>query len=358
MEEPRVISTIEDLEAYFELVCTDLDKAIKDQVKVDSSMIKPIVFKVPSSEDTPYIDTYWMRAFVKFSDKLVSIMEVAAQRKLSEEEERNFQVKVYVKKGSNLYEVAMNIADFLNRSGMVEVFQGMSVGQILSIVVPPVLGITVGYCFFRRSREKTIRQKIQLEAQIKEKRIEAESKREIKGMEVQTLMLENQVRTLEVVREMVECSEDAERSLAREILKNPVLPDTFEVDSKSIRKKDLTELSKPERKRHEKKTVTVDGWFRASLLSYENPDGNEYEFKSNEFNLSKCCFRMDVFTDVQRFAINSRFQIHMRFECIEKDGQLSPKGGLFQVLEFKDGEGNILDEEKVKNLMNAGQEED
>ena len=114
MEGLRTISTMEELEDYFSVVCRKIEDALADQVTIDSSLIKPLVFKVMTSVGEPYIDTYWMRAFVNFSDKLVDIMQVATQKTLSEEEKKSFQLRVYVKKGSNIYELSMQFADFFN----------------------------------------------------------------------------------------------------------------------------------------------------------------------------------------------------------------------------------------------------
>lgn len=351
MEGLRTISTMEELEDYFSVVCRKIEDALADQVTIDSSLIKPLVFKVMTSVGEPYIDTYWMRAFVNFSDKLVDIMQVATQKTLSEEEKKSFQLRVYVKKGSNIYELSMQFADFFNKSGVMEILPEMSFGQLLSIVVPATIGITFAYCFNRKEKEKTVRERNNLEAQIENKKTEAETVRLKAGQDIQAKMLENQVQVLEVVRDILDRGDKAGGGLARDILKNPDLPDSIFFNGGELRKADLKELGKVSRPRKEKRREMLDAWFKADKLDYNNPEGNEYYFEAVECCIKDCRFRKDLFSPAQQYAIDKRYKIRMRLSCIVQDGVYHMADGVVNVLGFKDDAGKEMSEAEIKAEM-------
>lgn len=365
-EEIRVISTIDELNDYVNEVCTDLGKALEKRVDLDVDVVKPLVLRIPcEEEDIPYITTSWMRVFVNFSDRLAAIMELGLQQKLDDSEKEKLEIKVYIEKGSLLYKIRMALAEFVKKAGIAEVLPEMSVPQILAIVIPTVLGFTFASMFGSYQEEKTKRLNDSLDAQIRQKEIDSETARQesVNSMLIEkdrieaeraADILDNQLEVLGVIKQILTQQTDNEKSLAKDIMNIKDLPDSIEINNVKTTKADLKRISKKTRKKIEKKVVVVEDYFKATQLSYENPSGNEYLFKNSKYKLNNCKFSKDDFTEIQQYAIDRRYRVKLHFKCYESsDGSLSMIRGIFQVLGYKNENGDEITEEEIKKEMES-----
>ena len=217
----------------------------------------------------------------------------------------------------------------------------MSVGQLLSIVVPVAVSVSVGYCFKRKEREKSIRHKQLLEAQTRDKKIEADAKRETAGMEIQVKMLDNQVKVLEIVKDILDKGDKAEQKLARDILKNPDLPDSFEVNSEEVHRSDLSEIGKVRRHRKNKdeiETKSYTGLFIISEKDYSKT-GEAVEVKMHsvdgEYNI-KTFLPPDMFTDDELNQIEHKKPIKLTITGDYRNDQFV--SGTYSIIVIRDGQ--------------------
>lgn len=363
-DEKKVISTLEDLDEFFAEMCSDIDKAFKNSVSVDfKSMFKPIEFRIPCDEDVPYIDTPWMSAFVEYSKNLVGTIEKGLKRRLTHDEMSQVQFRVYVSKGSIVLVALSELGEFLSSSGLSEVLPEMSWQQILAFTVPVAIAAGVCYGLSKFQMEKTQRNKDNLDAQIKSKEIEAQAKliesQNARLVEVdqiaaerEAMLLENQKDVLNTIKEIYSDCGKVNKDFAKDVLSIPNLPDEITINGERTTKQDLQEMAKVTRPRKEKKIVVVEDYFKAVKLDYENPNGNEYLFSTPTKNIKDCCFRADMFDKYQQFAIDKRYRLKLRFECVEKGGELTRKqDSAIMVLGYANEEGEELTMEDIRSEM-------
>lgn len=283
MVERIIIATEQQLNEYAELLFQDIGKALEGRAQVDESLVKALVFKVPSTEEEIFITYPWMKIFTGFQEDIFDIIKQAIGRKLTEEEKRKIELKVYIRKGSNIYELLLRASEFFEGlATTVEASKDMTIGQILALTIPPALAWAFGKAYMVREQAKTERHKADLEAQRLKTDREAEIARkelELKSLEVerryelerQVAYLENQGKTIRVLESIVDAKAESEAKTAREIQKMPNVQ-TLEINDKHFTQEDLADIGKRKpRQEKEELTTHIKGDFKTDVIFY--PEG-------------------------------------------------------------------------------------
>lgn len=319
-----VITKPEDLDRYIDRMFIDFDNIMDLKVKIDKSAILPLKIRIPSDEEIPYIDNQWMDAFMKARENIIQSLELGLERKLTIEERNNVKIKVYVEKGSRVFGFFADLSELLS-SKIVEVLPNMTIGQILAVMVP----VVVGYCVGKHITSNLEKLKENLAHQREIKRQESEdtkfqllSKNLSESEESRLLEArDKQETTLKVIDTLDKILSNEQRNgagMARQLLKMPEV-DEIEINGEHITKSRLKELSQPLRKKIENERITINDYFKVSVMEFNDEEtsvilSNEnYKFKN--FSLPK-----EHFSDKAINKINNREPLHLIITANKKNG--------------------------------------
>jgi len=276
---PVVIASNEDLQAYCDLMAKDLSKALEKHATLDKNAISPIVFRVPSAEENVYITSEWMEILLKFQEDVYAILEHVLGRGLSADEKKKAEIKVYIRKGSNLYEVVVAFLNFFSSSEAIQEVRQMSVGQILAFTVPFAAAYAFGktYMYHKKAEVEKYKADINLQMdkngkdrEIELKKLENERLSEIEKAEVQrnVQFLEFQNKALDSISFIADTKFQSEARVARQLQKLPEVNDVA-INGLTFSDTELAEIGKrKEREKKEETTIAIKGLFHADDIHY------------------------------------------------------------------------------------------
>lgn len=162
-----IITNEKELQDYVELLFVDLRSALERKVSLDETFNTPLIFRLPSTEEEPYITYSWMQIFSNLQEEIYAIISQAVNRPLTHEEKLAVELKIYVRPGSNIYEIFIAISEFLsNLPAIPENLHQMTPDQILNLTLPFAIAWAVSRMFSSFSRERSERHKANIDAQI------------------------------------------------------------------------------------------------------------------------------------------------------------------------------------------------
>ena len=330
MDNVIVIDSAEALDKYSESIFKDISEAVDKKLQIDKNAFPPIVVKISSNEDEPYIDAEWMSVFLKFQSTIINSVEIGLGRSLTDAEKASLQIKVYVKKGSRIFEILSDISGFFD-SELVEVLPNMSIGQILSVIIPITAAYLGGKYISSQFKAKITMHKDELSHQEKTKEqeilqlnnqllaqglTESESERILREKDRH----ETELAIIQQLDRMLDNEKKEGISIAKSIRDIPGI-DSLEVNGTTISKSDLIEMAKGERHKYEAKRVTVNDWFAIKAIKF-NESQNEIQVENPKYNLKSFAIPPEVFNDEAWKRVNERKKIHLIFGCFEKNGKL------------------------------------
>lgn len=330
MDNVILIDSAEALEKYSESIFKNISEAVDKKIQIDKNAFPPIVVKISSDEDEPYIDTEWMSVFLKFQSTIISSVEIGLGRTLTDHEKAALQIKVYVKKGSRIFEILSDISGFFD-SELVEVLPDMTIGQILSVIVPITAAYLGAKYISSHFKAKVTMHKDELSHQerVKEQEIlqlnnqllaqgltESESERILREKDRHEAELE----IIHHLDRMLDNEKKEGIAIAKSIKEIPGI-DSLEVNGTTISKSDLIEMAKGERHKYETKRITINDWFTIKAIKF-NESQNEIQVESLKYNLRPFAIPPEVFNDEAWKRVNERKKIHLIFVCFEKNGKL------------------------------------
>jgi hypothetical protein len=270
--EATVITNEKELEEYFSLAEKNITAAIDSHMTLSKEAIQPIVFKVPSSEEKLYITSAWMEVCLNFQADVYDILEKALERKLTADEKKKAEVKVYISKGSNIYEVIVSVFEFFTNMEVFKEIKEMSVGQILSFVVPIAVACAFGKAYMVHKKYNFAKQKLDKDAEreIELKKLENERLSEEQKNEVQhhAMELEKESKILDILDYVADTKYQSEAKTARAIGKIPDVKQV-EINGTSFDSEALSEIAKRKpREKKEEEQIAVRGWFHADDIHY------------------------------------------------------------------------------------------
>jgi len=336
MPDRIIIATEQQLNEYTELLFRDIGKALEGRVQVDESLVKALVFKVPSTEEEVFITYQWMRIFTGLQEEIYDIIKKAIGRKLTEDEKRKIELKVYIKKGSNIYEVLIWVSElFETLANTVEVSQEMSIGQILALTIPPALAWAFGKAYMVREQAKTERHKADLEAQKLKAERDAEIARkelELKALEVdrryelerQVAYLENQGRAIRVLESIVDAKAESEAKTAREIQKMPNVQ-SLEINDRDFTQEDMVEIGKRKpRQEKDEFTTHIKGDFKTDVIYY--PEGEVRKISISGLLEDGTPYRNDDLTVSKEWLTSEAYELINEGKPLHWDFTITTKG--------------------------------
>lgn len=273
-----IISTETEFNDYAELLFSDVSKALEKKVILSENLIQPIVFRIPSTDDKPFITYSWMKVFIKFQEDLYVMLEQILDRQLTAEEKKEIDIKVYIEKGSNLYEIVVDILKLFNSDfkGLIGDFKEMTVPQILAITVPVALYYGLKSYFSRNFdskdkerdleyREKELENNKLIKA-LENDNLDSERKAFLESQKIQN---DNSLHALEVIEKVVDFKNSSESKTARIIKK--MSDKEIEVNGKIVSKKDMDYFARrrPRQKPVEKQEKII-GNFLTEIISYKD----------------------------------------------------------------------------------------
>jgi hypothetical protein len=302
-DEIATISTEQELIEYTELMFTDIRAALREQKFIDKSIIKPLIFKIPSEDEKPFITSSWMKLFVGLQDNIYDMLDSVLQRELTPEEKKEIELKIYIEKGSNIYAIPLNkIIDLISNGDVSKIIgelKDMPASNILSITIPAVVLFSI-YGFLKY---KTNEKKVVTDTQLKEKELEMNKiSKELdlkniqderaKNLEREKLLVEKDIKVLTTISNVLDFKDQAETKIARTIKKMPDVND-FELNGSTITVKDIKDFSKRKKVtkvENEPTQEKIKGLFKTEIISYKNDiprisikgtdeNGNLKEFK-------------------------------------------------------------------------------
>ncbi len=330
MNDVIVIDSAEALDKYSESIFKDISEAVDKKLQINKNAFPPIIVKISSDEEEPYIDAEWMSVFLKFQSTIINSIEIGLGRELTDAEKAALQIKVYVKKGSRIFEILSDISGFFD-SELVEVLPDMSIGQILSVLIPitaAYLGAKYISSHFKakitmhkdelahqeRVREGEI---LQLNNQLLAQGLtESESERILREKDRH----ETELAIIQHLDKMLDNEKKEGISIAKSIRDIPGIND-LEVNGTAISRSDLIEMAKGERHKYEAKRITINDWFTIKAIKF-NENQNEIQVESSKYNLKPFAISPEVFIDGAWKRVNERKKIHLIFGCFEKNGRL------------------------------------
>ncbi|MFA6878599.1 MAG: hypothetical protein WCQ76_06825 [Fusobacterium sp.] len=290
---PQIITTEQELQEYTELIFSDIGKALDQNKIIDKSLIKPIQFRIETDSEVPYITYSWMHIFTEMQATIYENIEVYIGRKLTPEEMKKIEVKVYVTKGSNLYNFdVQQIIDFFVSGdclGIVKEISNMPTVNVLAITVPLAATI-IGISLFKY---KSTKLKISTDAQLKTKEIESEqiSKELIndniqderkKNLEAGKIRAERDIEALKILTSAISIKEEVETKTSRYIKKNMSELEKFEVNGDEVTQEDLKEFAKRKSpKKSETNTRLIKGKFQTTYIDL-NSDAPKVTIKGDD----------------------------------------------------------------------------
>lgn len=327
----KIITNCIELEEFANLICADLKKALERPFLFDKSFKPSIIFRVPSNEDKPFITTAWMHAFLRLRTDIINTIETGIDRKLSPEEKNRIDIKVYVEKGSNVFEIILDVLEVFAKPAM-EALKDMTVPQILSIVIPAVAAASAVSMFgIDRNSKRKINQD-NLAAQLEIKKAENEKlAMELKSkelsderktiIEAKKLENENMQSVLDSIGKALKDSTKAEELLIKEIARIPDTKDGLTINGIQLANDDLYDIAKNEEKEEgEEPFITIDDYFYIESISFKKEE-NTVKLINPNYRFKPFTIPKDRFESEDWEKINNREALHLRFASKKrKDG--------------------------------------
>lgn len=321
--EIQIITNANDLNEYAEVMFKNINKAMQDKKTIDKSIIKPMIFKIPNDEEKPYINYSWMQVFIKLQENIYAMLESVLNRKLTTEEKQQVEIKIYIEKGSTIFEVLFDkMLDLFIIGAGAKIITGVT-NMNTPTIIALTAAVSIAYVTQQLLNKKNENEKLSIEKQrndIEKQKAENERLRIEKNAEISKITLELQEKNIEnerlmnLEREKVQLEkeknnletygkainsmehifnfrENTEKSMARQMKKIDGL-DSLKINDEEFSRKDIDELSK--RKKSEKNEPVqerIKGLFKTKIISYQkdipnitisgtDENGEKREFKN------------------------------------------------------------------------------
>ena len=329
--ETKIISNSHDLEEFANLICSDLKTVLENSFEFGESFKPSVVFRIPSDEDKPFITTDWMHAFLRLRSNIISTIEIGIGRKLTLEEKDKINIKVYVEKGSNVFEMILEVLEVFAKPTM-EAFKDMTVPQILSVIIPiTAAASTISMFALDRHFKRKINQD-NLNTQIESGKLENE-RLEIELMakdlsddrramiEKRKLENENMQLVLDSIGRVIKDSTRTQELLIKEIARIPDTKDGLSINGTQLDHDDLYNLAKGEKEeKDEEPFITIDDYFNIESISFKKEE-NTVKLINPNYRFKPFAIPKDRFESEDWEKINNREPLHLIFSTRKrKDG--------------------------------------
>lgn len=327
----KIITNCNELEEFANLICSDLKTALESPFNIDKSFKPSVIFRVPSDEDKPFITTAWMHAFLRLRSDIISTIETGIGRKLSPEEKDKINIKVYVEKGSNVFEMILEALEVFTKPVM-ETFKDMTVPQILSIIIPAMATASVVSMFaIDRHSKRKINQdnlKAQQEAsKLEIERLDIELRAKNLSDERRTIIEERKIENenmqlvLDSIGKVLRDSTKTEELLIKEIARIPDTKEGLSINGIHLDRDDLYDIAKNEKEdKEEEPFITIDDYFYIESISFKKEE-NTVKLINTNYRFKPFAIPKDRFESEDWEKINNREPLHLRFSTRKrKDG--------------------------------------